>query len=136
MRILLLVLAISCVHVAVADSAYGQSAAVEAPADIPYKKDPGQGSVSFFKAIIVMALLLGFAGGALFLVKRSAIAGKLGIAEAKFIKLVELKRLSPKLNVYLLEVHDRQYLLVQAGESLSIVEHNAPVTPRASNNNV
>src|SRR5688572_17850071 len=119
-------LVISCVHAVAADTAHAQPAdAIEAPVDIPYKKDPGHGNASFLKAIIVMGLLLGLAGGALFLVKRSAIAGKLGIAEARFIKLVEMKRLSPKLNVYLLEVHGRQYLLAQAGESLSIVEHNA-----------
>jgi flagellar biogenesis protein FliO len=129
MRILLLMLVISCVHAAVADAVFAQPAAIEVPADIPYKKDPGHGSGSFLKAIIVMGLLLSLAGGALFLVKRSAIAGKLGIAEAKFIKLVELKRLSPKLNVYLLEVHGRQYLLAQAGESLSIVEHTASKGP-------
>jgi flagellar biogenesis protein FliO len=134
MRSLFLMLVISCCcPVSIAAPADEQSAAVEMALEIPYKKDASGGSTVLLKAIIVMVLLLGVAGGALFLVKRSVLARKLGISDAKFIKLVELKRLSPRLSIYLLAVDNRHYLLAQSGDSLSIVEHKVLNDP--ANNN-
>lgn len=95
-----------------------------ANSEIPYKRENSVDGTAIIRSFIILFVLLGAVTAAAFFLKRSEFARKLGVSEFKHIDLIELRRLSPKLTVYLIKVQGKHYLLTQAGEHVSVVEHS------------
>lgn len=101
---------------------------------IPYKRESPVDGAAVIKSFVILFVLLGAVTAAAFFFKKSEFAKKLGVSEFKHIDLIELRRLSPKLTVYLIRVHGKHYLLTQAGENVSVVEHPGEKTIQNQNN--
>lgn len=102
---------------------------------IPYKKDDGLSGADVGKFLFAFIFVLMVAFAAVFAL-RKYMYGNLPLpkGESKNIYLVEAKRLSPKLMVFLVDVQGEKVLLAQCGDT--VVLHNHKNTEKSGEFNV
>lgn len=104
---------------------------VVAERPIPFKSsDETDTGALVFRVVLVLGLVLAIGVVALLVLRKyipmtSALKAP-GVARE--IELVELRRLSPRLTLYLIEVHGTRYLLAQSGDRLVPL---SPAPPKA-----
>ena len=118
--VLALIAGMSIAEEQVPDVTAEQNSSVER---IPYKTDSSQENVSFGRLIGVMFLLLLVAAAVIYILRYSNFAGKITGQLSKNIDLLEFRRLSPKLTVYLVAIEAKKYVITQSGDHTCILEH-------------
>ena len=88
--------------------------------DIPYKKDEGYSGANIVQFLFAFIIVVLIAAVAIFVLRRYYY-GKIPLpkGDAKNINLIETKRISPKLMVFLLDVQGEKVLLAQSGDSIA-----------------
>ena len=124
---ILLVIVISHLSIAVV---YAQEPATEnsrrAEDTIPFKRQADQNAYSSSRVVLVTMFAIGVAlGGIFFLRKYLQQKGLMNAVKAGRIVLTDVKRVSPKLTVYLISVDAKDYLIAQAGDQTTIIRHDA-----------
>lgn len=101
-------------------------AAVESEKRIPYKGSEVEGepvSTTIIKLVLGLGVVLTMGVGAIFLLRRYLpgvdVAGK-GLAR-RHIELLEIRRITPRLSVFLIEVDGQRHLLAQSGDRVTPV---------------
>jgi hypothetical protein len=88
--------------------------------DIPYKKDEGYSGANIVKILFAFVIVVLIAFAAIFVLRRYYYGNiPLPKGDAKNINLIETKRISPKLVVFLLDVQGEKVLLAQSGDNLA-----------------
>lgn len=90
---------------------------------IPYKQEEAVSTASFLKVLSIMALLLAVVAIIAYLVKKWMLDRPGSSFTQGRIKMVEMRRLNPRLSLYLVTVDGIEYLLTQSGDSCSLTRH-------------
>lgn len=108
-----------------ARAATGEGAALRpASADgIPYRKsEDGADAGTLLRVVTGLGAVLLVGAGAIFLMKKYLPgAYGIGVAGTHQIKLVEVRRLTPRLTLFAVEYRGRQLLLAQSGDRVTTV---------------
>ena len=91
--------------------------------DIPFKQIDEVNSRTFLHVGAVLILVLAFGVLILWLMKKFIVEKSIGNFSDTRIKIVETKRLSTKLSVFLIRIDNQEYLLSQVGESTTMLRH-------------
>jgi hypothetical protein len=95
---------------------------------IPFKRQGPQVPDSEPRVVVVLLLALaGGIGGLVVLRRNLQKKGMIPSGNGSRITVVEMKRLSSKLNIFMLAVDGKEYLLLQSGEQTRIVRHDNKV---------
>jgi flagellar biogenesis protein FliO len=102
--------------------------APEAPATdgigIPYKDQDVFSTEALTRVTLALLVAIIVAVGVLLALKRFYAPAGGGVASGNRVRLIEAKRLSPKLVVFLVQVDEEAYLLAQNGDRLTLVKHH------------
>lgn len=92
---------------------------------IPFKRQLTPASGSMSRVALVFILSLGVGIGTMVVLKKGLWKkGLIGTVSDTRISVSEVKRISPKVTVFLVSVDDKEYLLVQGGEQVTITRHD------------
>lgn len=95
-----------------------------ATAPIPFKRDETTPAQQIIR--VGVALLVALAVGLLLIVGLKKTLGRqAGAINGTRIRYLETRRLGTKLTAYLIEVDNATYLVLQSGEQLQVVPHDA-----------
>lgn len=125
---LILICLLVCCPPLAADS-HGDAAAAAAEtqgnAEIPFKQASEVGSGTYLQVGLVLLLMLAVAGAVILLLKKLIVDKRMLRFSSSRIRLLEGRRISSKLSLYLVDVDGSEYLLSQAGDSSHMMRHRA-----------
>jgi len=101
--------------------------------NISYKTTTGINLLTIMQILIALIFVLVIAYFAIWLLKKYNTGWILGknLQDSK-LTLIEVKRLTPKLSVFLIGVGDETVLLAQSGDSVSFYKGSLPVTIKSA----
>lgn len=99
---------------------------VEAPAaGLPFRTDGIVTQAMLARVAVAVALALAAAFGAAYLLRRFLLATGVQGGQGRRMQLLEVRRLSPRLTLFMVRVDRRTLVLAQSGEHVAVVD---PVT--------
>lgn len=98
-------------------------AAVAQDKTIPYKDTRPASGASYMRVVVVFIFVMACVAGVAYAMARSPLRKKLSVLQGKRIRVIETKRLFPKVQVSLVAVDDKEYVLAQSGDGVAFVEH-------------
>lgn len=91
---------------------------------IPFKPEPQSSSDLLSKVFLVMMISIVLIIGVLFLMKKTLLKQQ-GIFNGQRIHLCDIKRLSPKLSVFLIKIDKQEYIVLQTANSAELHMHTS-----------
>jgi flagellar biogenesis protein FliO len=98
--------------------------AVSAPQAIQFKEDSVLSEKTLLKVGLVSIFGVLLAVAALLVIKKYILKMPRGVDLDSKIKLIAVKRLTPKLMLVVARVDDKEYLITQSGEHLNVLPHS------------
>lgn len=94
---------------------------------ILFKSQSGLGTGTMYRVVLVTLLAIGMAIGSALLIKRYLQQkGLIHSEKSGRITVMETRRVSPKLAVFLISVDRQEYLVVHAGDETTVIQHKTP----------
>ncbi len=95
------------------------------PPSIPFKQEDAVGPSLTLKVIIVTFFCVVLAVAAAWLVRKRFYGKTLVQSAGARIQLHDFKRLTPKLNVFVVGIDEKDYVIVQSGEQVTLTPHRS-----------
>ncbi|MGD9364150.1 MAG: hypothetical protein PVH87_00515 [Desulfobacteraceae bacterium] len=94
---------------------------------ILFKSQSGLGTGTMYRVVWVTLLAMAMAIGSALLIKRYLQQkGLIHFEKGGRITVIETRRVSPKLTVFLISVDLQEYLIVHAGDETTVIQHKTP----------
>lgn len=90
---------------------------------IPFKKNEVFSEKNLLRTGIVSMLGVLVAFGVLIVIKRYVVNQPAGVTDMNCINLRAVKRLTPKLMLFVVCVDNREYLILQSGDRVAVTKH-------------
>lgn len=102
--------------------------APEAEQTIPFKRPSASDTGSVYRVVFATLFAIGLAAGSAWVLKRYLQhKGVMQSAKGGRITVTEMRRVSTKLTVYLVSIDGQHYLIAQAGDNITMIQHTAAV---------
>ncbi len=93
------------------------------PSTIPYKSDDGITGAKVARILVVALIGIVIAFGVIYVLKRFYIGKTLGGTSGR-IRVIEAKRLAPRMTLILVEIDSTPYLLAESPNGVVLTRHN------------